>query len=147
MRHVELKTLNYFAYIASHDLKYLGPVYPNWLMPKYMSNSYNPTFKNPGTRVEPNLMWNVQLKTLLFISRLFFTWFGVVGPTFHKLNQSKYTCKTGPTQVSERLDITVNPSLMWNVELKVFGLSLYMIRVLLLNYPELFPYPIAVEHV
>ena len=69
MWNLMLKTLHYFLCLPAHDLEYLGPVSSNCLNAQIpLKASIVQTSGGLNTWVKPNLMWDLELKTLDYFS-------------------------------------------------------------------------------
>ena len=80
MWNVKLKTLDYFSCVASYNLGYLGQLSPNFSNLRISVKQLTKLSESLGTRVKPNLMWNVKLKTLDYFSYVASNDLGYLGP-------------------------------------------------------------------
>ena len=102
-----------------------GPNFPK--LPRYPSTCETgiarPT-EGPDTRVRSHLMWNKELKTLDYFSRVLAHDLGYSCLLSPKLPQYLNTCEAGIIQPTEGLDTSIRSHLMWNKEMKTLDFFL-----------------------
>ena len=112
----ELKTLDYISGVLAHDLWYSGPV--SQCLSTCETGVIQP-IQGLDTRVRSHLIWNIELKTLDYLSFDSVHDIGLFGPFFpFFLFALMPKSQTDITQSLDDLGRRVRPHLMWNIQLK-----------------------------
>ena len=125
-----LKALDYFSSDPVHDLgvfrhfflKYLGT----------QKTGITQSSDDLSKRVRPHLMWNVELKTLVYFRCIPPHDPGYLGPVFQIYLMPKYS-KTGKTSSSDSFYVWLRTDRIWKVVLKTICITFYVFLFWIFN--------------